>query len=220
MRVGDIVGEGLQAQRVGTSLERRRLVEEMLGRVGLHPADLSRFPHELSGGQQQRAAIARALVVAPKLLVADEPVSALDVSVQAQVLNLLIDLKAELGLTYIFVAHNLAVVNYMSNRVAVMYLGKIVEEGDSTAVCTAPLHPYTVALLSAVPKTRREERSLRVVLRGEVPSPLDPPSGCRFRTRCPIAQSICAEQEPPLATVHAGHQAACHFPGAFNGLPS
>jgi oligopeptide/dipeptide ABC transporter ATP-binding protein len=214
MRLGEIVAEGLVAQGMSKP-DRARRVEEILDRVGMRGVDLGWYPHQLSGGQQQRLAIARALVVVPELVVADEAVSALDVSVQAQVLNLLMDLKAELGLTYVFVAHNLAVVAYMSNRIAVMYLGKIVEEGDATAICEDPQHPYTVALLSAVPNPRERVQRDRVVLTGDVPSPLDPPSGCRFRTRCPIAQPVCAAEEPRLTPRDGGHLVACHFPGEF-----
>jgi oligopeptide/dipeptide ABC transporter ATP-binding protein len=216
MKVYDIVAEGLNAHGVGTGGERDRRVREMLGLVGLRAEAGARYPHEFSGGQRQRIGIARALVLKPKLVVADEPVSALDVSIQAQVLNLLVQLKRELNLTYVFVAHNLAVVGYISDRIAVMYLGKVVETGAADELYRRPLHPYTQALLSAVADLRPGRRSGRIVLRGEVPSPINPPSGCRFRTRCPLAQEICAQVEPPLEAMagHAGdHLAACHFAG-------
>jgi oligopeptide/dipeptide ABC transporter ATP-binding protein len=216
MTVHDIVGEGLRAHRLASGRERDRRIREILELVGLRPEAASRYPHEFSGGQRQRIGIARALVLKPKLVVADEPVSALDVSIQSQVLNLLVELKRNLNLTYVFVAHNLAIVGYISDRIAVMYLGKIVEVGDAEEIYRRPLHPYTQALLSAIAQPLPGRRSDRIVLRGEVPSPINPPSGCRFRTRCPLAQEICAQQEPPLEA-RAGHSfhhlAACHFAG-------
>jgi oligopeptide transport system ATP-binding protein len=212
MRVKDIVGEGLSVYGVPRS-ERPARVVDALERVGLGPETLRRYPHQFSGGQRQRIGIARALVLRPKLIVADEPVSALDVSIQSQVLNLLVELKQEFGLTYLFVAHDLAVVGYISDRIAVMYLGKVVELADAADLFARPLHPYTVALLSAIPTTEIGAKRTRITLRGDVPSPMNPPSGCRFRTRCPIAQPVCAELEPQLADHGKGHTAACHFAG-------
>jgi oligopeptide transport system ATP-binding protein len=212
MRVRDLVAEGLAIHGVSRE-ERRARVVDVLDRVGLGAETLRRYPHQFSGGQRQRIGIARALVLRPKLVVADEPVSALDVSIQSQVLNLLVELKQVFGLTYLFVAHDLAVVGYISDRIAVMYLGKIVEFATAQDLFARPLHPYTVALLSAIPTPEPGRKSTRIVLTGDVPSPVDPPSGCRFRTRCPLAQPICAEVEPPLEAHGGGHLAACHFAG-------
>ena len=213
MTVREIVGEGLATHGMGSGRERDARVREMLERVGLRPEVAGRYPHEFSGGQRQRIGIARALVLRPKVVIADEPVSALDVSIQSQVLNLLVELKRDFNLTYLFVAHNLAVVGYISDRIAVMYLGKVVELAPAAALYQRPLHPYTVALLSAIPEPVPGRKRQRVVLSGDVPSPIAPPSGCRFRTRCPLAQQICAEQEPPLELKPQGHLAACHFAG-------
>jgi oligopeptide/dipeptide ABC transporter ATP-binding protein len=212
MRVRDLVGEGLAIHGVGRR-ERSERVIETLNRVGLGEETLRRYPHQFSGGQRQRIGIARALVLRPKLIVADEPVSALDVSIQSQVLNLLVELKQIFGLTYLFVAHDLAVVGYISDRIAVMYLGKIVELSATKDLFARPLHPYTMALLSAIPTPQPGRKRGRITLSGDVPSPLNPPSGCRFRTRCPLAQPVCAEIEPPLEDHGGRHLAACHFAG-------
>jgi len=212
MTVRDIIAEGLDAQAVGG--DRNRLVNDIIDRVGLRHDAASRYPHEFSGGQRQRIGIARALVLRPKLVVADEPVSALDVSIQSQVLNLLVELKREFRLTYVFVAHNLAVVSYISDRIAVMYLGKLVELGTTAQLYRNPRHPYTRALLSAMPEPIPGNKRDRIVLRGDVPSPIDPPSGCRFRTRCPVAKDICAAREPLLESAPGPlpeHLVACHF---------
>ena len=213
--VGAIVSEPLRIQHLGTREERRRRVRELMDRVGLNPEHYNRYPHEFSGGQRQRIGIARALVTTPKLIVADEPVSALDVSIQAQILNLLADLQKEFGLTYAFIAHDLDVVRHISDRVAVMYLGKVVELSRADELTTRPVHPYTEALLSAVPvptPDARERRRKRVRLRGDVPSPVAPPAGCRFHTRCRYATAICGTVEPPLVDHGNGGLAACHHP--------
>ena len=212
--VGTIVGAPYRLQHVKTERGTKRAVQDLLELVGLNPEHYNRYPHEFSGGQRQRIGIARTLALRPKLIVADEPVSALDVSIQAQVVNLLEDLQDELGLTYVVIAHDLSVVKHISDRVAVMYLGKIVEVADSTQLYASPHHPYTVALLSAVPSTRPAARGRRqrIRLSGDVPSPLNPPPACRFHTRCWKAQEICKTTEPPLNELAGGHQVACHFP--------
>jgi oligopeptide transport system ATP-binding protein len=215
-RVGFIVAEPLEVHRIGTEAERKRRVQELLEVVGLNAEHYNRFPHEFSGGQRQRIGIARALVAGPRLIVCDEPVSALDVSVQAQILNLLHDLQQEFGLTYVFIAHDLSVVRHIADRVAVMYLGKVVELADSRELYAAPRHPYTGALLSAVPiaNPRLGRKRRRLVLAGDVPSPIDPPSGCRFHPRCPRAQEPCAVDDPALtrAAPASEHETACHYP--------
>ena len=212
--VGTIVGAPFRLQNVKTEQGTKKTVQELLELVGLSPEHYNRYPHEFSGGQRQRIGIARALALKPKLIVADEPVSALDVSIQAQVINLLEDLQDELGLTYVTIAHDLSVVRHMSDRVAVMYLGKMVEIADRTPLYERPMHPYTVALMSAVPipDTGRRAKRDRIRLQGDVPSPINPPSACRFHTRCWKAQEICSTIEPPFAELAPGHRVACHFP--------
>ena len=213
MTIGDIVGEGIDIHNIcSNAKERHDKIISLLERVGLNSEHANRYPHEFSGGQRQRVGIARALAVDPEFIVCDEPVSALDVSIQAQVVNMFEDLQQEMGLTYLFIAHDLSVVKHISNRIGVMYLGKLVELADSFELIAHSVHPYTRSLISAIPvadpKTARE--SHRIVLQGDVPSPLNPPSGCRFRTRCPYADERCAAEVPELKEVASGHWAACH----------
>jgi oligopeptide transport system ATP-binding protein len=216
MTVGEIVGEGPYVHGLRDKREREEVVRELLSRVGLNQSHIHRYPHEFSGGQRQRIGIARALALNPEFIVCDEPVSALDVSIQSQVLNLLDDLQQELGLTYLFIAHNLAVVEHISDRVGVMYLGKLVELASVDELYATPAHPYTVALLSAVPETDPRKRKKRIVLKGDVPSPVAPPAGCRFHTRCWLRERLgnperCVSEEPLLRDIRPGQQAACHY---------
>jgi len=211
MTVGDILAEPLMLHAIVPRAERAARVSDLLARVGLDPRHAARFPHEFSGGQRQRIVIARALAVEPKVIVCDEPVSALDVSIRAQILNLLEDLQARLGLAYVFISHDLGVVRHIADRVAVMYLGRIVETGPTAALFAEPRHPYTRALLSAIPAPSPAARRERRLLEGDVPSPLSPPSGCHLRTRCPHAVDACAAERPPLAPVGPGHASACLF---------
>jgi len=212
MTVGQIVGEPLDIHGLTASAEEKReRIANLLRDVGLDPMHAQRYPHEFSGGQRQRIGIARALAVKPKLIVCDEPVSALDVSVQAQIINLLQDLQKEHGLAYLFIAHDLAVVEHISRRVVVMYLGRIVEEGDSSTLVSAPKHPYTQALISAIPVVDPDSKRQRIVLPGDVPSPIDPPSGCPFHPRCPIAQDHCKTEVPKLRSLAEGHRVSCHL---------
>jgi peptide/nickel transport system ATP-binding protein len=211
MSIADIVAEPLRIHNAARGRELEERVAYLLQSVGLQARHLRYYPHAFSGGQRQRIGIARALSLQPKMLICDEPVSALDVSIQAQVLNLLLDLQQNFGLTYLFISHDLGVVHHISNRVAVMYVGKIVEVADTDDLFTHPLHPYTEALLAAVPKARPGGRRKRHIVRGEVPNPADPPPGCRFHTRCPYAQARCKEEEPPLRELSAGHHVSCHF---------
>jgi oligopeptide/dipeptide ABC transporter ATP-binding protein len=209
--VKDIIGEPLIIHGIAKGKEAEAIVAELMRKVGLDPSYMRRYPHEFSGGQRQRIGLARTLSLSPRLIVADEPVSALDVSVQAQVLNLLQALKNDLGLTLLFVAHDLSVVEHVSDRIAVMYVGKIVEMGTTEEIMARPLHPYTEALLSAVPSADPDIRSNRIQLQGEVPSPANPPSGCIFHPRCRYAQPVCSEKEPISEEVTPGHFVRCHF---------
>ena len=209
--VGDSISEGLNIHKIGNNQERFDMVMEAMKSVGLEDYHAMRYPHEFSGGQRQRIGIARALVMKPDFIVLDEPVSALDVSIQAQVLNILRELQQKFGLTYLFVAHNLAVVEHISDRVAVMYLGKMVELADRVGLFSTPLHPYTRALMSAIPIPNPRIKRERIILEGDVPSPLNPPSGCRFHPRCPFAKDICSAEVPVFREIKPGHMVACHF---------
>lgn len=213
LKIGEIVGEPLRVHRIGNKREREEKVQYLLEKVGLDKSNMTRYPHEFSGGQRQRIGIARALSINPKLIVCDEPVSALDVSVQSQVINLFQDLQEEFGLTYLFISHDLSVVRHISNRVAVMYLGKIVELAETEKLYDNPAHPYTQALLSAIPipDPVEQKRRERIILKGDVPSPVHPPTGCRFHTRCPLARKICREEEPTFKERNDGRWVACHL---------
>src|SRR6266498_4840625 len=213
--IGESVMEGLHIHNIGNKKERVAIMMDTLKKVGLEDYHARRYPHEFSGGQRQRIGIARALALRPRFMICDEPVSALDVSIQSQVLNILKDLQTEFGLTYLFIAHNLSVVEHISDRVAVMYLGKIVELADRVELYKTPLHPYTQALMSAIPIPDPKLRRKRTILKGDVPSPINPPKACRFHTRCPIAERICSEVEPELRELKPGHFSACHFSERF-----
>lgn len=212
MSIGTIIQEGMRVHYRHSAAEREHIVADLLGKVGLPAEFASRFPHELSGGQRQRVGIARALALSPDFIVCDEPIAALDVSIQAQVVNLLIDLQREMGLTYLFISHDLSMVRHISDRIAVMYLGRIVELADSESLYTSPMHPYSKALISAIPKVEIDGdwSKRRIPLEGEVPSPVDSPSGCKFAQRCPMACERCVCEEPPLREAASGHWVACH----------
>lgn len=213
MTVGDIIGEAIDIHNLGKGKERLEKIRILLDRVGLNGDHISRYPHEFSGGQRQRIGIARALAVEPEFIVCDEPISALDVSIQAQVVNMLEDLQKDLGLTYLFIAHDLSMVKHISNNIGVMYLGRLVEVGESNELYAHPLHPYTQALLSAIPipDPKASAAQKRIVLKGEIPSPIDPPPGCRFKGRCKYAKPICSEEDPDLKEVQNNHFVACHL---------
>ena len=220
MTVGDIIAEGMEIHKMYDAKKRKERVDELLETVGLNKEYASRFPHEFSGGQRQRIGIARALAIEPEFLVCDEPISALDVSIQSQIINLLIDLQRKLGLTYLFIAHDLDIVRYISDRIAVMYLGHVMEIGDSDEVYNNALHPYSQALLSAVPipDPDLEKQKQRIILEGDVPSPIDVPKGCPFAGRCRYAKAKCSEDRPELREVKPGHQVVCHFVDEINDL--
>ncbi|MGN7175991.1 ABC transporter ATP-binding protein [Cytobacillus sp. SAFR-174] len=214
--VGQTLEEAMGILNVVPKADRRRRAVELLEQVGLKEEHIDRYPHEFSGGQRQRIGIARALAVEPKLIICDEAVSALDVSVQAQVLNLLKKLQKEYGLTYLFISHDLGVVRHISDRIIVMYLGKVVEIAEKKSLFSNPRHPYTQALLSAIPEPNRKKKKERIILKGDVPSPIDPPAGCRFHTRCPLATDLCRQSDPELKSLGEGHQAACHYAEAIS----
>ena len=216
LTVGSVLREVLQVHKLGKPQERQKKAGQLMESVGLSKKYLDRYPHEFSGGQRQRIVIARALAVEPDLIICDEPVSALDVSIQAQIINLLEELQERLGLTFLFISHDLGVVRHISSRVAVMYLGKIVEIADKDSLYDNPSHPYTKALLSAIPVCDPDAKNKKIVLEGDMPSPVNPPSGCRFHTRCYMAQEICSQSEPPFVQVALDHQAACHFVPAMD----
>ena len=220
LTVGSMLTEALTIHRLARGKAARERVAELLRLVGLHPDHARRYPHEFSGGQRQRIGVARALAVRPRLIVADEPVSALDVSIQAQIINLLRDLQRKMGLTYLFIAHDLSVVEHISDRVAVMYLGRIAELAESESLYREPRHPYTVSLLSAIPVPEPGHKKARIVLKGDVPSPAHPPSGCRFHPRCYMAREICSREEPLLREVRPGHWSACHFADQMATTPA
>jgi oligopeptide transport system ATP-binding protein len=213
LTVGDIIGEAIDIHKLMGVKERNERVQYLLDRVGLNSEHGSRYPHEFSGGQRQRIGIARALAVQPEFIICDEPISALDVSIQAQVVNMLEDLQKDMGLTYLFIAHDLSMVKHISNRIGVMYLGKLVEIGESNELYSNPMHPYTKALLSAIPipDPNAAAANKRIMLQGEIPSPIDPPPGCRFKGRCSYAKPICSEVEPELKDFGGGHCTACHL---------
>jgi oligopeptide/dipeptide ABC transporter ATP-binding protein len=219
MSVGQILSEPLEVHDVVPAEDRSTRVAELLDLVGLSQDSAQRYPHEFSGGQRQRIGVARALAPEPKFIVADEPVSALDVSVRAQIINLLMDLRDRLGLSLLFIAHDLAVVEQIADRVAVMYLGRIIEFSETRDLFARPQHPYTVSLLSAVPVPDPTRKGDRIILSGEVPSPMNPPQGCKFHPRCPIAQEMCQREEPVLTELDSGQKVACHFPGEFEPAP-
>jgi len=212
MTIRSIIEEGLITQGIGTPAEREARVREVIEQVGLEPSCLNRYPHEFSGGQRQRVCIARALVLRPKFMVLDEPISALDVSIQSQIINLLVKLREEHELTYLFISHDLSVVRYISDRVAVMYLGQIIETAPSDELYARPAHPYTQALLSSIPTVEQSQRKERILLTGDVPSPVNPPKCCRFCPRCPKAQTVCREKVPPVVQIGEGHSVQCFFP--------
>ena len=215
MTVGSIIEEGMNIHKIGNSRERTAMVMDLLQKVGLQNDAMNRFPHEFSGGQRQRIGIARALAMNPKLIIADEAVSALDVSIRSQIINLMVDLKNEFHLTYLFISHDLSIIKHLCDRIMVMYLGKTVEIASRYDLFKTPLHPYTVALISAVPVPDPDYHIERIILPGDVPSPIDPPSGCRFHPRCPVAQNRCSEEEPQLIDQDKNHFVACHYPGSL-----